>query len=114
MTEQEINKFEDAQALSKKYDSFDAPTESELKKIKTNTFVKVCTGGERFWVKVTKVKSDTIIGKVDNFLMSDTHDIYYGDEITFKKLNVYAISPPKVNERLKHKLDNVLNIKEKD
>ena len=91
MTEQETNKFEDAQALSKKYDSFDAPTESELKKIKTNTHVKVCTGAERFWVKVTKANGDTITGKVDNFLMSDMHNIDYGDEITFKKLNVYAI-----------------------
>ena len=71
-------KAEDAQKLANLYpETFEAPTDEELSSIKPGMFVKICVQPERFWIKVSEVKDDTIEGTVDNQLIySDDIDIY--------------------------------------
>lgn len=86
-----MNIFEDAQALAKaNKETFEAPSKTELKNIKRDSHVKVCTGKERFWVLVTEVSGNVINGIVDNDLIfTSTHGLSCGDSIQVTKDNVY-------------------------
>lgn len=85
--------FVDAQQMHKDFaQTFQVPSEAELKPVAALDLVKVCCGGERFWVKISSVTGNTITGKVDNDLVrTPTHGLRCGDEIEFKKCNVYSI-----------------------
>lgn len=88
-------KFEDAQELHTSHPgTFDVPSVVELYKITTGMFVKVCTGHERFWVRVMGVTGNEIRGAVDGKLMNRfKHGLKLGDVIKFEKRHVYAILP---------------------
>jgi hypothetical protein len=87
------DKAEDAQKLAILYpETFEAPTNEELSSIKPGMFVKICVGSERFWIKVDSVNDKEIQGKIDNQLVySDETDLYYEDEVSFTRNNVYQI-----------------------
>lgn len=88
-----MTKFENAQELHKANpNSFQVPTQEELDGLTKGDTVKVNTCGERFWVIVTWVGGESVIGTVDNdLLFTDEHGLDYGDIITFTKENIYDI-----------------------
>ena len=86
-------KFENAQELHKANpNTFHVPTQEELDGLTKGDTVKVSTCGERFWVKVTWVGGESVVGTVDNdLLFTDEHGLDYGDIITITKENIYDI-----------------------
>lgn len=85
--------FVDAQKLKRKHPkTFNAPTIEELKKVYPEDFIKVSTGGERFWVEVVTVDGEKITGRIDNNLVNGfRHGLFYDDIIEVKKNNIYDI-----------------------
>jgi uncharacterized protein YegJ (DUF2314 family) len=93
--------FVNAQEMHKLHPkTFEVPSDEELNNIKIGDFVKICIYGklepdfsdidnERFWVEVTEINNDEIIGTVDNELVEV--DLKYGEKIKFKKENIYSI-----------------------
>lgn len=84
-----------AQEMQKEHPkSFEAPTKSELKRLKVDDFVKVCVDTcSRFWVQITKIDCDTIVGRIDNGL-PEFEDLDYNNIVMFKDEHVYAIDFP--------------------
>jgi uncharacterized protein YegJ (DUF2314 family) len=70
--------------------TFDVPEPDEIAAVGQGVHVKVCDGGERFWVKVVSRDGDTMVGTVANNLIGG-QDYDYGDEIEFKTENIYDI-----------------------
>lgn len=85
--------FINAQEMHQKYPhTFDAPSHEQLAAIGPGDSVKVCTGDERFWVRVLTATETTITGMVDNdLLFADEHGLDYGDEISFGREHVYDV-----------------------
>lgn len=85
--------FVDAQEMARLHpDTFEAPLLEELNTIKTGSMVKVCTGGERFWVAVVSVDGQRITGEVNNNLIcTQDHGLDCGNMITFEARHVYSI-----------------------
>lgn len=66
---------------------FRVPSFQLQEDIKEGDFVKISNNKDRFWVKVTEIFPDNIVGIVNNNL---TCKVGYnlGDEITFKKEHI--------------------------
>ncbi|MEM3062568.1 MAG: hypothetical protein QW303_03350 [Nitrososphaerota archaeon] len=90
-------KFVDAQDLKSRYpETFEAPDEFDLNNLMVGDWVKVCVGGERFWIKIKDIVGlghySKIFGVVDNDLLcSDTHGLSYGDRVVVEGRHVYDI-----------------------
>ncbi len=94
--------FEDAQQLAKQYpDTFYAPDEDILSRIKSGDFIKVCTLNERFWIEVTSVSEGKITARVDNELLMD--ELHYNDIIEIEPRHVYDILPKGTNQKKEQK-----------
>jgi len=85
--------FRDAQKMQKDFPaSFTAPSTDDLRTVTAGHTVKVCTGGERFWVQVLRVNGDHITARIDSALVSTAkHGLRYGDKIRFEKKNIYDL-----------------------
>lgn len=85
--------FTDAQELAKQYpETFFAPEQDELYKLKTGSTVKVCAADERFWCVVVEIQGEKVIAKVDNDLWNtDSHGIRCDDLIAFEKRHIYDV-----------------------
>lgn len=85
--------FIDAQRMAQEYpDSFQVPTFDELQAVAVGDNVKVCTGGERFWVKVTKVEGQVFAGTINSDLVcSHVHHLKFDDPVTVSAHHVYDI-----------------------
>ncbi len=70
-------------------ETFHRPDDYELSQLKKGQIVKVCDGGERFWVVVTKATHPMFVGEVNNMLMF-TDDLHFGDLIAFHADNIYS------------------------
>ena len=70
-------------------DTFYYP-EKDILTIKKGDSVKVCNGKERFWVTVEEVIDDTVLGTIDNVLVS-TKSLKLGDLILFRKEHIYCV-----------------------
>lgn len=61
----------------------------KLSGLKPGDAVKVVTGGERFWVLLTKVDGSKLTGTVNNHLVNTSeHGLKFGSKIQFSKSNV--------------------------
>ena len=49
-------------------DNFTIPTNSELNNLSIGDLVKIGNKVERFWVKITQIHKDYLLGKIDNLL----------------------------------------------
>ena len=89
--------FVDAQKVKKQHPkTFQAPTLEELNKIHPEDFIKVCTGGERFWLEVVTVDGEKITGRIDNDLVNGfRHGLFFDDMVEVEKRNVYNIEKAK-------------------
>jgi len=84
--------FEDAQALSKEHENFEAPTLEDLADVKVGDTVKVCMSPERFWAEITKVDGEKLEARVDNNLFhGDEFGFDFNDTIKFEKRNIYSV-----------------------
>ena len=82
--------FVNAQEMAEKYpDTFEVPSDEELKSLKKGDFAKVCLNDERFWVRILFIEGECYTGTVDNILVFNK-EIAYGDMVTFQLDNVYA------------------------
>lgn len=68
-------------------DSFYVPDTTDLK---PGDFVKVCNKVERFWIRLTTVEGESLIGVVDNHLLGE-YGYNIEDRVSFKRENVYDI-----------------------
>jgi len=86
-----IMNFIDAQQMQKDHpDTFEAPTDAELEKLKIGDIVKVCHNDERFWVVIINIEGDKITANVDNELICN-QPFNNGDNIEFEKKHIYNI-----------------------
>lgn len=91
--QQPTTTFTNAQEMHRLHpDTFDAPSEDELAAIRPGDSVKVCTGGERFWVTVTQAGEAELTGTVDNDLvLTADHGLRYRDAVRFPRECVYSV-----------------------
>lgn len=72
--------------------TFKVPSHEELMDIEEDDFVRVCAGKERFWVRVTGIEEDNLIGRVcGDLIYTDLHGLNWSDEVMFSRDNVYNI-----------------------
>ena len=84
-------KLVDAQEKAEKHpNKFEVPTKRKLNNLKIDDIVKICDGEERFWVIITDVHKNQIVGKIDNNLIGD-QEYGAGDHIHFEKNNIYDV-----------------------
>ena len=86
-------KFESAASLAALYpDSFQLPQNEQLEDVCEGMFVKLCAGGERFWVIVLSKNRNQFTGRIDNELVnSDIHDLFLNDVVEFEMHHIYNI-----------------------
>lgn len=85
-----IDGLVNARSLSLQYDTFNVPSDADIRKIKPGDFVKLARNGERFWVRVDGYIARKWHGTIDNKL-TENEDIGYGDKIFFYKKNIYDV-----------------------
>jgi hypothetical protein len=92
-----VDGFVDAQAMHEAYpQSFEAPSAAEIAAVVPGDSVKVCDGGERFWVTVVSgtpaapAFDRVFTGRVDNELISG-QSYNLGSLITFRGFHIYQI-----------------------
>jgi hypothetical protein len=79
-----------AQQMAEEFpDTFEAPSASDLSKLRCGDIVKVCDNYERFWVEIISRSDDIFLGRVDNALLFER--VRIGDHIQFHACNVFAI-----------------------
>jgi len=71
-------------------DTFEVPSDSEIKKLKPGDFVKVARNSERFWLRVDGYVGRKWHGTVANKL-GFNDDLKFGDSIYFAKKNIYDL-----------------------
>lgn len=86
-------KFTDAQAIAKTYpETFEAPDQEELDKLRIGDSVKINAANERFWVTITNITKDAIMAVVDNDLvLTEKHGLSQGDFVKIQREHVYSI-----------------------
>ena len=85
-------KFVDAQRMHRLHpDTFWAPCPRMLAALAPGDLVKVCHNNERFWVGLSSVSGDTLVGAIGNDLVLD-QPFGYADEIEFRKRHVFAVT----------------------
>lgn len=81
-----------ARLLSLEFDTFETPTDAQIKKLKPGDFVKVSRNGERFWIRVDGYIGRKWHGTVSNNLDPDSNpDLNLGDSIFFMRKNIYDL-----------------------
>lgn len=63
---------------------------NKLDNINKSDYVQICNGNERFWVKIEKIKNNTIIGSVNNYLELK-RNYKFGDKVIFGKQHIFKI-----------------------
>lgn len=79
-----------ARLLALEFDTFETPSNSDLRKVKPGDFVKLARNGERFWVRVSGYVGKKWHGVVDNDLALNP-DLHDGDCIYFDRKHIYDI-----------------------
>lgn len=83
----------DAKSRAKAHpETFDVPSDADLRKLGPGDLVKVARNGERFWVTVTGFEKRRIHGEVANEL-GENDDLPFGTSIYLQKKNVYSWVP---------------------
>jgi len=71
-------------------ENFTIPSTNDLNNLVISDLVKISNKVERFWVEITEINKDYLLGKIDNHLtFNDKYD--YNDIILFEKNNIYSI-----------------------
>lgn len=74
--------------------TFELPEKQAMDALSVGDFCKICAGGERFWVRIKKIKENNLVGIVDNDLFAtDEHGLKFKDKVSFKTENIYDILP---------------------
>ena len=87
-------RLRDAQSLSREFsETFAVPSAEALAVFPRPSLdmVKVCDGGERFWVAVRSVVDDVITGIVDNDLVGGQAYASYGTLVRFERRHIYRL-----------------------
>ena len=97
--QQESPVFVDAQAKAQEHpDTFGRVSEELIDQTRAGDLVKICTGGERFWVVVTSVAGIVLHGQISNHLhRTDQHGLKHGDFVSFERRHVYDVDQQRVS-----------------
>lgn len=76
--------------LARRFDSFELPVDSEIRKLKPGDFVKLARNGERFWVQVSGYIGRRWHGTIANRLTRN-NGLSAGDSIFFMRKNIYDL-----------------------
>lgn len=79
-----------ARLLSLEFDSFETPSDAEIRKLKPGDLVKIARLGERFWVRVDGYVGRKWHGTVSNDLRHND-DLPIGSSIYFARKNIYDL-----------------------
>lgn len=79
-----------ARLLAFEFDTFNVPSDSEIRKLKPGDLVKVARNGERFWIRVDGYVGRKWHGTISNKLVMND-DLKYGDSIYFARKNIYDL-----------------------
>lgn len=79
-----------ARLLAFEFDTFEVPSDSQIRKLKPGDLVKVARNAERFWVRVDGYVGRKWHGTVSNQL-ANSDDLKYGDSIYFSRKNIYDL-----------------------
>jgi hypothetical protein len=71
-------------------DTFETPSDADIKKIKPGDFVKVCRNNERFWIRVDGFVGRKWHGTIDNDLGLNP-DLACGESIFFMRKHIYDV-----------------------
>lgn len=85
--------FVDVQKLHKEEPGkFKVPSKSALLRLKKDDNIKVCLGGEKFWVTICEIEGEEIKGHVNNDLTkTEIHGLALGDPVEVQTCHVYDI-----------------------
>ncbi len=81
-------------------ETFEVPSDAELRAMKPGDYVKVARNGERFWVRLDGYVGRKWHGTVSNDLVLND-DLKLGDSIFFARKNIYDTLYPKSRARSK-------------
>jgi hypothetical protein len=84
----------DAAAIARAHpNTFEVPTDDDLKGLAPGDAVKVAANSERFWVLLTVVTpAGGMIGTVDNHLVAQPRGGYkYGDIVELRRRHIYDV-----------------------
>ena len=82
----------DVQKLHKQEPKITVPTKSALLRLKPNDNIKICAGGEKFWVCISQIEGEKITAHVNNDLKNtDKHGLSLGDPVELETCHVYDI-----------------------
>ena len=89
------NKFVDAQEMARTNpETFEVPCQKALEEVNPGDMVKVCAGGERFWVEVKCIVDEQIHAEVNNKLVcTNKHGYSLGDAVQLERKHIYDIWP---------------------
>jgi hypothetical protein len=81
----------DARSMAIKHESFSAPNQSQVRRLKVGDAVQVERNGERFWVGLSGYIGKEHHGKVLHSKLARNSDLSAGDVIAFHTRHVYDI-----------------------
>lgn len=86
--------FMDAQQLHREFpETFKVPSQEAFNKLAKGDLVKICAGGERFWVRVETIEGDKVTGHIYSDLgLTERHGMKAQDHIEFEKKHIYMIN----------------------
>ena len=80
----------DAKVQAKKHPATFHYPKDEIKDIRESDYVKICHNGERFWVMLTEVNGNKLVGFVNNDLVRE-HPFKCDDKVSFEKRHIYQV-----------------------
>ena len=81
-----------ARLLAFEFDSFEVPSDSEIRKLKPGDFVKIARKGDRFWVRIDGYVGRKWHGTVANDLVDENNDdLRKGESIFFSRKHIYDL-----------------------
>lgn len=81
----------DARKLAIEHESFSAPTQAQIRRLKVGDAVQLERNGERFWVGLSGYIAKVHHGKVLHSTLTRNRDLKQGDVIDFQSRNIYDI-----------------------
>ncbi len=86
-----VEGLENARLMAKEHpDTFFAPSDAQIQRLKPGDLVQIARNGERFWVRLTGWVGKKWHGTVSNYLINND-DLPYGTSIYFYKKNIYNV-----------------------
>ncbi len=75
-------------------DTFSRPSAEDLTRLQPGDHVKIARHGERFWVQLTEISGDRLIGRVANdLIIEENADLSFRTVVCLEKDHIYDVQP---------------------